>query len=433
VQQTGLSPACIAQVIRKFKKLRMDKILGQWHSGRCPKIAPARVRFSEKWVNPCAINEANILTQLMTRLNSRRCRRRPTDRFGIHVRTHTPANFKVASSLTNIFFTGALKMSTVSNPITDGLGRANREPKPGFLNLGTKGSLSESHTSGVSWAAIIAGAVTASALSLALLALGAGFGFSAMSPWTGQGASASTIGAASIAWLIGTQVVAAAMGGYLAGRLRTKWAGVHSDEVFFRDTAHGFLVWAVGVVITASILASAASMLAGGVAKAGTALVGASAGGMAVGMGSTATNASIGSSGSGAIAGAGSYLVDSLFRSDRPGATPATAGGDESATRAEVLRIISNGVNDMPASDKAYLSQLIAAKTGIAPVDAEKRVNDLITQIKSTEVATREAADTARKAAAKLSLWTFIGLLIGAFCASLAATFGGRQRDDVYA
>ncbi len=325
-------------------------------------------------------------------------------------------------------------MSTVSNPMTDGLGRANREPKPGFINIGTKSNLSESNDSGVSWAAIVAGAVVASALSLALLALGAGLGFSAMSPWSGQGASASTLGAASIAWLIGMQVVAAALGGYLAGRLRTKWAGVHTDEVFFRDTAHGFLVWAVGLVITASMLASAASMLAGGVAKAGTAVVGASAGGMAAGIGGMATNANPGSSVS---AAAGNYFVDALFRADRAGAASGTAVSapafaDDGATRGEVLRIISNGVDEMPASDKAYLSQLIAAKTGITPADAEKRVNDLITQIKSKELAAREAADAARKAAAKVSLWTFIGLLIGAFCASFAATIGGRQRDNVY-
>lgn len=97
------------------------------------------------------------------------------------------------------------------------------------------------------------------------------------------------------------------------------------------------------------------------------------------------------------------------------------------------MRIISNGVTEMSAADKSYLSQLIVSKAGITSAEAEKRVNDLITQIKSTEIAAREAADTARKAAAKLSLWTFLGLLIGAFCASFAATIGGRQRDNVYA
>lgn len=324
-------------------------------------------------------------------------------------------------------------MSTVPTAITDGLGRANREPKPGFINLATKGNLSEANGAGVSWPAIIAGAAVASALSLALLALGAGLGFSAISPWAGQGASASTVGAASIAWLIGMQIVAAAMGGYLAGRLRTKWAGVHSDEVFFRDTAHGFLVWAVGLVITASVLASAAAMLAGGVAKAGAAGAGAAAVAGIGGMSANASGTLTGTSNAGSATGAGSYLVDTLFRPDRATAPPVSGGVDDSAVRGEVMRIISNGVTEMSATDKSYLPQLIVSKAGITSAEAEKRVNDLITQIKSTEIAAREAADTARKAAAKLSLWTFLGLLIGAFCASFAATIGGRQRDNVYA
>jgi hypothetical protein len=322
-------------------------------------------------------------------------------------------------------------MASAINPITDGLGRANREPRSGFTNIGVKGELSEAHASGVSWSAVFAGAAVASALSLALLVLGAGLGFSAMSPWAGSGASASTLGAASIAWLIGMQIIATAMGGYLAGRLRTKWSGVHTDEVFFRDTAHGFLVWAVGLVITASMLASAASTLAGGVAKSGGAIATAAIGGAAAN--SNVASATTGASG--VVTSAGNYLVDTLFRPDRAasGAAAASAATDDSATRAEVMRIISNGVTDMPAADKTYLSQLIATRTGVAPADAEKRVNDLITQIKAKETAAREAADTARKAAAKVSLWTFLGLLIGAFCASFAATIGGRQRDSVFA
>jgi hypothetical protein len=320
-------------------------------------------------------------------------------------------------------------MASAINPITDGLGRANREPRSGFTNVGVKGELSEAHASGVSWSAVFAGAAVASALSLALLVLGAGLGFSAMSPWAGSGASASTLGAASIAWLIGMQIISTAMGGYLAGRLRTKWSGVHTDEVFFRDTAHGFLVWAVGLVITASMLASAASTLAGGIAKSGGAVATAAIGGAAAN--SNVASATTGASG--VVTSAGNYLVDTLFRPDRASTTTSVVATDDSATRAEVMRIISNGVTDMPATDKTYLSQLIATRTGVAPADAEKRVNDLITQIKAKENAAREAADTARKAAAKVSLWTFLGLLIGAFCASFAATIGGRQRDNVVA
>src|SRR6202023_2740477 len=122
----------------------------------------------------------------------------------------------------------------------------------------------EAHSSGVSWAAVIAGASVAAALSLALLALGTGIGFSAVSPWANVGASASRIGRTAIIWLILMQLIASSAGGYLAGRLRTKWVNVHTHEVYFRDTAHGFLAWAVGLVITAAFLTSAATAMIGG-------------------------------------------------------------------------------------------------------------------------------------------------------------------------
>src|SRR5277367_2578664 len=97
------------------------------------------------------------------------------------------------------------------------------------------------HSAGVSWSAVIGGAFVAAAISLIMLALGAGFGLSAVSPWSNINASATAIDRAAIAWLIVTQIIACALGGYLTGRLRTKWVSVHTDEVFFRDTANGFL------------------------------------------------------------------------------------------------------------------------------------------------------------------------------------------------
>jgi hypothetical protein len=121
----------------------------------------------------------------------------------------------------------------------------------------------EAHSSGVSWAAVIGGAFVAAALSLILLALGTGLNVSSVSPWSNVGASASMIGTAAIVWLILMQVISSSMGGYLAGRLRTKWASIHTDEVYFRDTAHGFLAWAVALVITAAFLASAATSMMG--------------------------------------------------------------------------------------------------------------------------------------------------------------------------
>ena len=301
----------------------------------------------------------------------------------------------------------------------------------------------EINASGVSWSAVLAGATVSAALSLALVALGVGLGFSAISPWSGAGVSASTITAAGIGWLIGMQVIAAAMGGYLAGRLRTKWAGIHTDEVFFRDTAHGFLVWAVGLIVTASLLASAASTLVGGVAKASAAATSGAVASVGAGVGPLAASNADANSRTGEIS---QYLVDTILRTDRRddiapngmtvSSTSPTSSNDN-AVRAEVMRIMVNGLGDtdMPQADKAYLSQLIATKTGITQAAADQRIAEMTRQIKAKEIEIRAAADTARKAAAKLLLWMFIGLLLGAFCASYAATIGGRQRDNenVYA
>jgi hypothetical protein len=88
--------------------------------------------------------------------------------------------------------------------------------------------------SAVSWGAILAGAAAAAALSLILLLLGTGLGLSSASPWANQGAGATTLGVSTILWLTFTQLVASGMGGYLAGRLRTRWISVHTDEVYFR-------------------------------------------------------------------------------------------------------------------------------------------------------------------------------------------------------
>lgn len=285
----------------------------------------------------------------------------------------------------------------------------------------------EARVSAVSWAAVAAGAFVGAALSVTLLALGVGLGMSAISPWSNSGASAGSIGVASIAGMTLMHAIAAAVGGYIAGRLRTKWVDVHTDEVFFRDTAHGFLSWAVGIVIGAAFLASAAASLVGGAVDAASKPLAAAA-----------TEASRGAlSGSGGSMGStdpNAYFVDALLRGNgsanaNPQGTANT--GDTAATRAEVGRILANGIKNqnLPQGDRTYLAGLIATRTGMSQADAERRVDDVMTQARNAEQNARQAADEARKAAAKLSLWTFLSFLIGAFCASYAATIGGRQRD----
>ena len=299
---------------------------------------------------------------------------------------------------------------------------------------------SDTTSSGVSWSAILAGASGAAALSLVLLILGVGLGFSAISPWSNSGISATAFGFSSILWLTFTQIAASGIGGYLSGRLRVRWATVHTDEVYFRDTAHGFLAWAIASLATAALLGSVIGNVVSSGVSAGATLVSAAVGAGGV-TGAAAANHTLPmmSSGSTSISsandGALGYMVDSLFRSDQPSA--ATAGNVDSAARLEVGRIFANGIrsNGLPPEDRQYLAQVIAKRTGLSPSDADKRIDDAFnkahTAIANAEQSAKQAADSARKAAAYSALWMFVALLSGAFVASLAATFGGRQRDRV--
>jgi hypothetical protein len=284
----------------------------------------------------------------------------------------------------------------------------------------------ESFSSAVSWGAVLAGAFVASATYLMLLLAGAGFGFASMSPWGGdEGASAQTLGIGAIVWLVVVQLISAGLGGYIAGRLRTKWVDTHSDEVFFRDTAHGFLVWAVGAVVSAFLLGSGLASAVSGAAKVGAS----AASGIGSAVSSVASSAAGG--GGGGMGQSAQYFADSLFRSDRPDATQ----GD--AAKAEVSRIVAVSVarGSITPEDKTYVARVISAQAGVDQPTAEKRVDDTINRAKQTADETaqkaREAADQARKAAAGFALWAFISMLIGAFVSSYAATRGGRTRDTV--
>ena len=307
---------------------------------------------------------------------------------------------------------------------------------------------SGSAASGVSWGAILAGAFAAAALSFILVILGFGLGFSSVSPWSGSGLSAQTIGYSTIVWIAFTQIAASAIGGYLAGRLRVKWTSVHTDEVYFRDTAHGFLAWAVASLATAALLSSAVGAVLSGGAK-----VAGSAGAAVVAAGGAAMTADANDSRGGD--GISGYFIDSLFRPATATASgaPAAPGTDTAAAvapladgrstpvtqpqRTEVTRIFANALHTgaLPDTDKKYVAQLLAQRTGMSQADAEKRVSDTYaTYKKNIDDATlkaKEAADSARKAAAYGSLWMFVALLCGAFVASFSATWGGRRRDHV--
>jgi hypothetical protein len=270
----------------------------------------------------------------------------------------------------------------------------------------------------IAWGAVAAGGFANAALTLLLMAFGAGMGFSAISPWANSGVSATTFSVGTGLYFIVIAMLASTIGGYLAGRLRSRWTTVHADEVYFRDTAHGFMSWACAVVVSAAVLGAA-----------GTAIVSGVGAGLA--------------QRSQADGGPAAIYVDELFRAapnattaTAPAATPATPAPAASvptagpttvtpADRAEVSRLLLRSLRDradMSAADHAYLVQLVAARTGLSAGDADKRVSDVLTRAKSD-------LDKARSAAAKLALWFTAALLAGALAASLAAIEGGQLRD----
>ena len=317
------------------------------------------------------------------------------------------------------------------------------------VSTGTRG---ESSRSAVAWPAILAGSFAAAAASVVLLVLGSALGL-ASSPWARTGTSAAAFGVGAAIWLIVTQWIASGVGGYLAGRLRTKWVGVHDHEVFFRDTAHGFITWAVATVVTAVVLASSLSSLVG----AGTQAASTVAAGVAHGAAGAASQ----------VLDPNAYFVDRLFRSASGAAAPAasapppatgdsapaatTDGGNATAAaptaapeasasaptggaavRLEGSRLLLHGLaaGKLEPDDRNYLAQLVARQAGIPQADAEKRVDDVVTQALAAEAQVKNTADAARRAAAKFSLYFCLSLLVGAFIASVAAAHGGNERDE---
>jgi hypothetical protein len=259
-----------------------------------------------------------------------------------------------------------------------------------------------------SWQAIIAGAFVAVAITLVLIALGSGIGFASMSPWPGRGVSATSFAITTAIWLIVTQWVSAAMGGYISGRLRTRWIGTHTHEIFFRDTAHGLITWAVATVVVFAVAA------------------GSTASGLGTGVHAAAEAASTGVQAL-ASQGANPYAVDKLFRSS--GGNGAQASSDP---RLESAHIVANAVatGSVPDGDRAYLVEQVAARTGVAQPEAQARVDTFIASVTQAQEKVKADADAARKAAAQASIYLALSMLVGAFIASVSAALGGRLRDE---
>jgi len=272
----------------------------------------------------------------------------------------------------------------------------------------------ESPVSAISWPAIFGGGVVAVSTTLIMVLVGSGLGFALVSPWPNAGSTATAFTVVAGIWLIVMQWLSSGLGGYITGRLRTKWVRTHTHEVFFRDTAHGLLTWGLASLFGAMVLASAGSSMIG----TGTRAAATIAAGAAQGAGAAA----------GPMAQQQAYDVDSLFRGEKP-----DVAASDASVRAAAARIFAHGLSDggtMPAEDQDYLANMVADRTGLSHDDARKRVDDVMAREKAAETKVRQAADTARKSASAFAIFTAISMLIGAFIACAAAAFGGSLRDE---
>jgi hypothetical protein len=276
---------------------------------------------------------------------------------------------------------------------------------------------------GISWAAALGGAAVAAAISIMLISFGVGLGFLSVSPFSGNNPSLMTFTVISAIWLIIVQWVSAFFGGYLAGRLRPSLTDVHTDEVGFRDTATGFVAWAVATLFVVAVVAGGATSAISGIGRAASSMAESAGGGTAQSGAAQAAAVPAGEP--------SSYLLDTLFRPSQSNpASNVGPAGNTGEAKAEAGRILATGATgDISQPDHDYLVQLVVSRTSLAPADAGKRVDEVIAQERRAIDKAKQAADAARKAAAEFSIYTAVSMLIGAFIACVAGAIGGRQRD----
>lgn len=270
----------------------------------------------------------------------------------------------------------------------------------------------------VDWPAILAGTAVATAISLVLLTFGSALSLGMASAYKYRGFSLAAIAIAAALWLIWVQVSACFAGGYLAGRLRRRAMDATEHESDIRDGSHGVVVWALGLLIGSAIAFSGvSSAISTATGAATTVAAGAAAGGGAA---------------AGSMLESSGLSIDRFLRGSNA-AAPANGGQPASAEdqRAEIGRILASSVANetLDPADKQYLIDTVAARTGIDPETAAKRVDDLWAQAQAAEAKVRETADSARRMAVLAAFITAASLLISGAGAYMGAVLGGNHRD----
>jgi len=282
--------------------------------------------------------------------------------------------------------------------------------------------------SSVDWSAIIAGSVLAAALAFVLLTFGSGIGLSIAPPGPEEGVPILGYAVMAGVWLLAVQLVSFMAGSYLAGRLRlpvgraSPAERASPEEVDLRDGIHGLLVWALGTLVGAILLASGLS---------GAAQTAASAAGSAVENVASATSQVLPDDINAA------YLSDTLLHN---GDTAGQATGDGAAAgasagsepRAVVTRVIERAIvtGELPEVDRERLAELVANNTSLSTSAAEERVDTVTEDLRQLWEEATERAEAARGWGVMGAFLTTAALLVSAAASYLAATYGGRQADE---
>ena len=279
----------------------------------------------------------------------------------------------------------------------------------------------------IEWGPVVLGGLAATAISVVLLTFGAALGLSAVSPYPYAGLSAKAMAVLSGTYAALVMVGAFAAGGYLAGRLRKPWAEGVEVERHFRDGAHGFAVWALGVVLGACLSVAGVGTLAKGPTQAVTAVAAGGASNPAAP--SVATSLALDP----ATYAPATYAVDRILA---PNPTPNGPAAPAITSRADLAapmaRAFAAGLrNDqLEPRDRTYLAQLVQQQTGINQADAERRVDEAFADLKAAEARARAAAEAARKAALIAAFAVAATLVIGCAAACAGAALGARHRDE---
>jgi hypothetical protein len=261
------------------------------------------------------------------------------------------------------------------------------------------------HVAYVDWPPILAGAFVAVAISTVMTTFGAAIGLSATSPISGSNLSGTAWIIATAIWVLWIAVSSFVAGAYLAGRMRRRIHDASEHESDVRDGAHGLVVWAIGALLLGYLAASSITGLTKSVAS-------------AAGAGATA-----------AIGVAANPIDDAVNRITRagPSTNPASDNFRQDVSGILTASAASGSISD---EDKAYLSAQIAARTGLSPQDASKRVDDAMAAMNAAKEKAKQAAEAARKIGVLVAFLTAASLAVSAAAAWWAATMGGKHRDE---